>query len=208
MADSEGVIQFAYNLESPKTLLDDHLFKGLNAWRRVFKDLDLIGQDPERYGGLGFGNVSARDPNDASGFVITASQTGRLKTLTPRHYVQITGYNLDRFWIDAEGDRPPSSEALTHAALYSADARIDWIFHGHSPDIFERAEMLKLPTIPEHVTYGSPAMAQAVTDLLESNMSRPIIFISLGHTDGVFACGPTSRDAGSLLVTTLARAFL
>ena len=50
-------------------------------------------------------------------------------------------------------------------------------------------------------------MADAVAALLEENQSRPLVFVSLGHEDGVFACGATARDTGSLLVTTLARAL-
>lgn len=206
---AEGVIRFAYQLDQPSSPVDEEISRQLNAWRRILKDVGLVSQDPARYDGYGFGNLSTREQEAEHGntFVITATQTGRLASLEPQHYVRVTGFNLSRFWVDAEGSLPPSSESLTHAALYQADARIRWIFHGHSPDIFQRCGALKLVTIPEHVAYGTTDMARAVTELLEANMSRPILFVTLGHEDGVFACGPTARDTGTLMISTLARSL-
>ena len=57
----EGVIRFdlEFTAVSPVTIpaLDE-----LNAWRRILRQLGLIGQDPSRYGGYGFGNISRRLP--------------------------------------------------------------------------------------------------------------------------------------------------
>jgi len=105
------------------------------------------------------------------------------------------------------GSEPPSSETLTHAMIYAADPRIGWVFHGHSPEIWQRAEALALPCTPVAVPYGSQEMVRAVAELLATHQSRPLLFATLGHTDGVFACGPTARDTGGLLVSYLARAL-
>ena len=50
-------------------------------------------------------------------------------------------------------------------------------------------------------------MVLAVAELMSSHHSRPLVFATLGHQDGVFACGSTARDTGGLLVSYLARAL-
>ena len=57
------------------------------------------------------------------------------------------------------------------------------------------------------VDYGSPEMVVAVAELMAAHHSRPLVFATLGHEDGVFACGATARDTGGLLVSYLARAL-
>ena len=208
MAQSEGVIQFAYNLTSPSDAgIHAETAATLNAWRSILRNLRLLGQDPARYDGLGFGNISARGSPDSRDFVISASQTGALDELTQEHLVRVTDWNLDRFWVEAEGYQPPSSETLTHAMIYSADPRIRWIMHGHDPHIWSNGKALGLPETGKHVGYGSPEMTTAVAELLDKNQSRPLVFATLGHADGIFSCGPTARDTGGLLVSYLAKAL-
>jgi hypothetical protein len=208
MTIEEGVVQFAYDLCPPDGAIADRaLIAQLDAWRTILRRLGVVGQDPSRYGGLGFGNLSARDPDRPDEFLVSASQTGSLARLGERHLVRILGCNLERFWIDAMGREPPSSETLTHAMVYAADRRIGWVFHGHCPEIWQRADDLGLPCTAETVGYGSPAMVRAVAELLERHQSRPLLFATRGHVDGVFACGPTARDTGGLLVSYLAKAL-
>jgi hypothetical protein len=91
--------------------------------------------------------------------------------------------------------------------IYAADSRVEWVIHGHSPEIWSRAEELALPCTGPEVEYGSPEMVTATAELLASFQSRPLVFATLGHEDGVFSCGPTARDAGGLLVSYLAKAL-
>ncbi len=206
MAELEGTIQFAYELtpdESIKLSADD--FADLSAWRSLLFDLRLLGQTPDRYQGYGYGNLSVR-ADDAETFVVTASQTSGEATLLHEHLVLITHCNLERFWVDASGSEPPSSESMTHAMIYQADPRIRCVFHVHCPDMWGYRTLLKLPQTPVDVPYGSPAMVAAVRDLLETNQSRPLIFATAGHEDGIFACGHNPRECGALLLTNLARA--
>jgi L-ribulose-5-phosphate 4-epimerase len=208
MSDQEGVIRFAYDLKAPASAIADAaLFDQLKAWREVLVRLGMIGQTPDRYEGYGFGNVSGRDPDRPGEFVITASQTGGVTELSQEHLTRISGYNLDRFWVEASGDAPPSSETLSHAIIYAADIRIGWIFHAHSPEIWRQAEALALPCTGPEVEYGSPEMVSATAELLADFQSRPLVFATLGHEDGIFACGPTARDTGGLLVSYLAKAL-
>jgi len=59
---AEGVIQFAVDHET--RMLEERVFGEmalvLAAWRELLARLGLIGRDPSRYQGAGYGNVSAR----------------------------------------------------------------------------------------------------------------------------------------------------
>ena len=208
MAQREGAIQFAYNLEPPSDqIASEELIAALNAWRTILRKLELLGQDPARYAGLGFGNLSARRSADSAEFVISASQTGAIAQLANEHLVRVTNWNLERFWVEGQGHQPPSSETLTHAMIYAADPRIAWVMHIHDPHIWRNGRELAVPATPKGVSYGSPQMTNAVAALLDEHQSRPLVFTTLGHEDGVFSCGPTARDTGGLLVSYLAKAL-
>ena len=206
MSEIEGTIQFAYEL-TPTTdvLLQSDTYAELSAWRSILCELELLGQTPEKYAGYAYGNLSIRS-GEADEFIITASQTSGEKDLYPEHLVRVTNCNLERFWVDARGQEPPSSESLTHAMVYSADTRIKCVFHVHSTVIWQHRSALKLPQTPADVSYGSPAMITAVAQLMDANQSRPLTFATAGHEDGIFACGHTPRDCGTLLVNWLAKA--
>ena len=214
--ETEGVVQFAYSLEPGAGA---PLNPELIAWRELLMRQDLLGQDPLRYDGFSFGNLSARlaptgsgqDSTDAPAgaglFVVSASQAAHRDHSDPAAWTTIDHVNLKRFWVEARGELPPSSETMTHAMIYAAEPNANFVFHAHSPEIWNRADELLLPATSADVPYGSPAMSQAVIDLLASNMSRPLVFVTKGHTDGVFALGPTARDTGGLLTSYLARAL-
>ena len=209
MATAEGTIQFAYDLAAPgeDDGIDTDVFRSIGAWRTLLRRQGLIGQDPQRYEGYAFGNLSGRTAESSDGFVITASQTSGKDAYRRRDLVQITAFNLQRFWVEARGLAPPSSETLTHAMIYAADSRVNWIFHVHCPELWRNAAALNLPTTANDVGYGSLDMVSAVAELLSANRSRPMVFATLGHADGVFACGPSARDTGGLLLVYLAKAL-
>jgi hypothetical protein len=203
----EGAIRFAYGLEAPEgDVAEPAVLQALAGWRAVLKRLALVGQDPARYGGQGFGNLSCRERPGVGAFVITASQTAGAEGLNDSDLVRVLYASPERFWVDAVGRQPPSSETLTHAAIYQADATVGCVLHAHSPDIWRRAAALALPATPEDVPYGSPEMAKAVALLLEQP-SRPVVFVTLGHEDGVFACAANATAAANALVHVLARAL-
>ena len=204
---TEGVIRFRYSLRPPAAPFDGETLAVLNAWRRILRGVGLLGQTPTRYDGYGFGNVSAREGGANGAFLITGTQTGALDALQPTAFTRVVGVDLAGFAAEAEGVTAPSSEALTHASIYRADASIRWVFHGHSPDIFAAVQALALPTIAAAVEYGTSEMAGAVAALLAQHPARPLVFVSLGHEDGVFACGADADAVGAGLITTLARAL-
>jgi len=206
---TEGAIRFSYRLATPdvRDRLDREPFARLVAWRHILKRLQLIGRHARRYDGYGYGNLSVRDPRDPTRFYITASQTSGAGTLRIADLVRVDRYDVERFEVDAVGDRAPSSESITHGMVYAADATIAWIMHGHAPSIWRAAAGLRLATTGPDVEYGSRAMAGAVDALLTRERARPLLFVTLGHEDGVFACGATADDTGALLVRTHAAAL-
>lgn len=206
VSQHEGTIQFAYDLASdPSPKLDAETFAELAAWRSILYELGLLGQSRELYAGYAYGNLSVRTSHSED-FVITASQTSGEPQLHPEHLVHVIHCNLPRFWVEARGTEPPSSESVTHAMIYHADQRMHCVFHVHSHTIWQSRSVLKLPQTGVDVPYGSMAMVEAVNELMQTHQSRPLVFTTAGHEDGVFACGHTPRECGNLLVAYLARA--
>ena len=59
----EGVIKYQLAF-TPGPALAASLLAELIAWQRILHALGLLGRDPERYGGLAYGNLSIRLPDD------------------------------------------------------------------------------------------------------------------------------------------------
>jgi ribulose-5-phosphate 4-epimerase/fuculose-1-phosphate aldolase len=213
---TEGTIRFSYTLRAPAPgeRMPRSLCGAAESWCAILRALGLLGRDAARYEGYAFGNVSVRDSARIAGkpaptgarFFVTASQTTDRPCAAPEAWTRIDACDLARFSVHATGDAPPSSETLTHAAIYAADAAIGWIFHVHAPAIWRACTTLALATIGADVPYGSPALATAVERLAWSQRARPLLFATLGHEDGVFACGADADGTASALVALLARA--
>lgn len=206
---TEGVTKFALEFMSAPPAAREWLTT-LNAWRTVLYRLGLTGRDPSRYGGLAYGNVSRRIPDStgdgpAPQFLISGTQTGGLPLLDERHYSRVVGYDLRRNRVVARGPLPPSSEALTHAAVYAADPHVVCVIHVHAPEIWAQRSALGLPTVPESTAYGTPAMACAIAAFVAGE-SFPVIAMA-GHRDGIVSYGNTIAEAAERLIATLARSL-
>ncbi len=212
LMQEEGVIKFELEFTTATPVPLEEL-RELNAWRSILWQLALIGQDPQRYGGYGFGNVSQRlAPFDAEpeqrAFVISGTQTGGLAILDASGYCSVTQHDLRRNRVVAAGPVRPSSESLTHAMIYAEDAGIRVILHVHSPDIWRHADSLQLPVTDPAVAYGTPAMALEVGRLFrETDVRDKGLFSMGGHEDGIVAFGATAETAGQRLVSHLAMAY-
>ncbi|MEX2489366.1 MAG: class II aldolase/adducin family protein [Pseudomonadales bacterium] len=200
MSEAEGVIK--YELSFQQTDLPDVDISLINCWRELLVQLDLVGQHPGRYGGLGFGNLSMRTPD---GFLITGTQTGGIQQLSLSDYALVTSWHLEDNIIEAKGQVRPSSEALTHAAIYTNCAQANFVFHCHSPRIWQVAGNIGLMITDATVPYGTPAMAREVALKLRERGS-PAIMAMGGHEDGIVAWGEDADAAGLLLVQCLVRA--
>lgn len=210
LSDREGVIRFRLEFTEARPQAADTLFE-LNAWRKVLRMVGLVGQDAARYGGLGYGNLSLRLPAETRPegqprFVITGSQTGRYADLGPEHFAVVVAWDIGENLVVARGPIQPSSETMTHAAIYGADEGIRCVMHAHSPDIWGQAHELGIPTTSAAATYGTPAMAREVERVVHAAPTRRIVAME-GHEDGVLAWGASVEAAGITLLTTLVQAM-
>jgi hypothetical protein len=205
----EGTIRFRYTLRpaAAADVIAQAHFAVLEGWRRVLLRAGLVGRDRARYDGFAFGNLSMRDPTDTSRFFVTASQTVDAEALAPSDIVRIDACDLADFSALATGVRPPSSETLTHAAVYRAAPGARWLFHVHSREIWRSAGALALPATGRDTPYGSAALADEVAALLDGRRGEAFVFVTPGHEDGVFACGQSADEVGCALLRLLAAAF-
>ena len=168
----------------------------LNACRRRLLQLRLLGVDTV---GIGFGNLSVRASEPAC-FHITGSMTGALAELGPEHFARVTAYDFSRNWLRSEGGAVASSESLTHAAIYEADASVSGIIHAHGATLWQRWSGVA-PTTSPTVEYGTPAMAGAVMRLFATtDVKEKKLFVMGGHEDGIVAFGGDLEEAFAVLV--------
>jgi ribulose-5-phosphate 4-epimerase/fuculose-1-phosphate aldolase len=212
MMEAEGVIKYQLDYAVAPALAHEHLAE-LNAWRRILYLLNLVGQDPGRYDGFAYGNVSCRlaagvsSDRDTS-FLITGTQTNHLPQLGPEHYAVVERCDPDQNRIVAKGPVKPSSETLTHGTLYQLDSGIQYVMHVHSPEIWQSAARLNIPETGKDVVYGTPEMAQEIKRLFDQpQTSEKKIMAMAGHQDGIVAFGSTASQAGGTLINYLASAL-
>ena len=214
LGGAEGVIKFQAE-HRPAALSEAaaERFRVIAAWRRVLWDLRLIGADPQRYEGAGFGNLSARLPpfpgeRGSRRFVITGSQTGRELQFTPSALSVVEAYDYKTNRVRSTGPIQPSSESMTHGAIYDLEPRVRCVFHAHAPGIWHNATALRVPTTRPDVAYGTREMAWEVGRLFrESNLATVRIMAMGGHEDGIITFGHSAEEAGEVLVQFLARAY-
>jgi L-ribulose-5-phosphate 4-epimerase len=163
----------------------------LNAYRRKLLEQRLIGVDSN---GVGFGNLSVRDGVNGN-FYITGSATGGLPELTPTDCVRVVAYDFARNWLCYEGAAIPSSESLTHAALYESDPTISAVIHCHDSVLWQ-ALLDRGPTTSKAITYGTPEMAYEIMRLFTaSDVRSREIFVMAGHEGGIVTFGKNLEDA-------------
>jgi ribulose-5-phosphate 4-epimerase/fuculose-1-phosphate aldolase len=207
--EEEGVIKFDLRFSAGPPVAMDTLTE-LNKWRQILWKHALIGQDPSRYEGYGFGNISQRtgppdQPRGKRQFVISGTQTGHLEALDNRHYACVTAYDAETNQVCAEGPVRPSSESMTHGVIYDLDNGLRVVLHVHSPDIWNSATAQGIPVTNVSVEYGTPEMSHEVERLYsQSDVREKGIFSMGGHEDGVVAFGHTADEAGNTLLTALA----
>ena len=204
---TEGVIQF--NMNHQYTELDPRtytsLYHSLNGWRTLLRELGLVGMDPDRYEGIGFGNVSLRSPVSPHSFLITGSQTGQYKQLTLKQYCVVTQCHFQTHTLDSKGEILPSSESMTHGMMYQLDHRIQAVFHIHSPLLWNCSH-LDVPSTPAHIGYGTLAMTHAVRDMYQNTSLSHLNTMDGGHLrmgghqDGLISIGAHLDETGHRLL--------
>lgn len=211
----EGVIKFtASHIDEPLARRRyGELCCQLVAWREIMMKTQLVGQDPGLYGGAGYGNVSGRvgPPSAAHGsrsMLITGTQTGGHTQVGLDDFCLVERYDYQRNQVWSRGPIAPSSETMTHGAIYDLSPHIRFVFHGHGAVIWQQARALRIPTSDASVAYGTPEMAEEVHRLYRSSPLAEVGVMAMGgHEDGIIVFGRTAEQAGRTLITYLARAY-
>jgi L-ribulose-5-phosphate 4-epimerase len=163
----------------------------LNECRRKLRELHLIGVDSN---GIGFGNLSVRD-GATSNLYITGSATGGLAELTLADCVRVVAHDFEQNWVRYEGAAVPSSESLTHAAIYEADPTAGAVIHCHDSVLWARL-LGRVPTTTQAAAYGTPQMAYEIIRLFSvSDVQIRKILVMGGHEGGIVAFGENFEHA-------------
>ena len=166
----------------------------LNACRRKLLRLRLIGLDAN---GIGFGNLSIRDGKN---FCVTGSATGGIPELSLADCAKVLKYDFKKNWLRYEGAAIPSSESLTHAAVYESDTKAGAVIHCHDSKLWT-ALVNQVPSSSPGVEYGTADMAREVKRLFEvTDVQSRKIFVMAGHEGGIVTFGKDLEDALAVLM--------
>jgi L-ribulose-5-phosphate 4-epimerase len=167
----------------------------LNAYRRKLLDLRLIGMDRN---GIGFGNLSVRD-GTTSNFYISGSATGGIQELTLTDCAKVVACHFARNRVRYEGSALPSSESLTHAAIYESDPTAGAVIHCHDAELWA-AVLNEAPTTSNTAQYGTPELAYEIMQLFKrTDMRSRKILIIAGHEAGILTYGKDLEEAFAVL---------
>jgi L-ribulose-5-phosphate 4-epimerase len=171
-------------------------FAELNAYRRKLRELRLIGVDAN---GVGFGNLSVRD-GATKNFYITGSATAGIPDLTLADCAKVVAYDFERNWVRYEGSTVPSSESLTHAAIYESDAKVGAVIHCHDSGLWA-VILNQAPTTSKTVRYGTPEMACEIMHLFRvTDVHSRKTFAMAGHEGGIVTFGRDVQEAFTALM--------
>jgi hypothetical protein len=171
----EGVVKYKPYCEGAHQLEEKDILD-INNCRQYFYENNWIGQDAAQ---IGFGNISKRYKN---GFIISATQTGKYEHLSTKEYALVTNWDIRANRLSFLGEKLPSSEALSHAAIYKNKA-INVVVHFHDASFWQE-NLWKLPTTPASIPYGSPAMGEALIYCSQNILYSEIVLMA-GHNAGV-----------------------
>lgn len=193
--DEKGYTKFDPKCVKVKDISEETI-RELDNLRNKMVKLNLIG---EYDNGIGFGNISKKSDN---GFIISATKTGGIPKLGTQHYPEVTLYNFEENSVEYEGreEHPPSSEAMTHAAVYESDSSINAVIHIHNLEMWNSL-LEKVPTTSKDAEYGTPEMAYEIRRLFrETNVGTKKILVMAGHEEGIVSFGRDLDEAGRVLL--------
>jgi L-ribulose-5-phosphate 4-epimerase len=188
-------VKFTYECACPEMPPFEEL-AGLNACRRALLQQHLLGVDCN---GVGFGNLSVRD-GLTNNFYITGSATGALRNLSLTDCVRVVDWDLEKNWLQYEGTAIPSSESLTHAAIYKSAPATSAVIHCHDSATWRRL-FDHVPTTSKAVAYGTPDMAFDIMRLFSAGeVQRLGILVMAGHESGIVTFGKNLEEALDVLM--------
>lgn len=114
--------------------------------------------------------------------------------MTLDDYSIIKNYNFENFYLESYGITQPSSEALTHAAIYEIFSNVHAIIHIHNDNIWKY--MLDNSFFyTKDVEYGTREMIKEIYRIYNKfTIDDGSIFAMKGHPGGIVSFG---RDLNS-----------
>jgi len=194
MSEQEGVIQFNLSHQD-SAVVNAPEIDALIVWHQRMHALALIGQDPLRYEGYAYGNMSHRlNQNE---FIISGTQTGGISHLSNEHYAHVIHCDINNNAVQSRGPIKPSSECMSHAAIYAVKPDIMAVIHIHNPEIWQQHQHLQLATTSVDIDYGTPEMAMAIQQCI---LHSHDCIAMLGHLDGVICCANNLESVGQRII--------
>lgn len=194
----EGVIKFKFNLKMASAIAES-MFLKLEKWRAILYRMSFIGEYKSE--GVGYGNLSCRITSGKDEFIITGTQTGKFPHLDGTQYTRVTKCDLNKMTVDAIGPIAPSSESLTHYAIYKSAPHINIIFHVHHKELWNYMLQNNYDRTPESINYGTNEMAESAKKLIGTKIKG--IFVMAGHQDGIMAYGQNVEEVGQIILQIL-----
>jgi ribulose-5-phosphate 4-epimerase/fuculose-1-phosphate aldolase len=191
----EGYIKFRCEAVGTERILDAEL-KEINEWREKLRSFGLIGVYPD---GVGFGNISVRSGRH---FIITGSGTGGLSALKPEHCAKVVFVDFDRNFLKYIGPIKPSSESMTHAAVYMSSPETNAVIHIHDLGMWKKLAG-KVPTTGESAKYGTPEMAFEVMRILKAGARKKGMIVLGGHREGILSFGKNLEQAVNIILKNI-----
>lgn len=192
----DGVIKYSIEHQTATAPLFSD-YEELEALRKRLFALGLIGEKE----GIGYGNLSMRDKGSKS-FFITATQTGNRQTLTREQYTYIGKYEFSSFKVMSRGAHKPSSEALSHAMIYTIDERITAVIHIHSLSLWQF--MKTKDALATTAEYGTAEMVEEIRELYrELDPIENNAFVMKGHKEGIMTFGRSVEEAELILLNII-----
>ena len=186
----DGVVKYSLKFEKKKIQNEALCFKIENIRRRLYA-MQLIGAYTN---GIGYGNISHRD-KETDSFYITGTQTGELADLEIKDYSFVKSVDFQTFKTVASGLSQPSSESITHAAIYALDPDINAVIHIHNERLWNF--MLENDYLSTNDTpYGTPEMIEDIQTMYKKlTPLKNNAFVMAGHFEGIVTFGRTLDEA-------------
>lgn len=185
----EGYIKFHYTWHNQQTIPVVKIAL-LNRYRQKLHNQKLIGV---YLNGIGYGNLSQRQ--NQHDFIITGTETGKLKKLQAENYALVTNWNFVKNSLVCFGKAVASSESLSHAAIYDIDKTANAVVHIHSEKLWRQYKN-KLPTTPASASYGTVELTRQIKKLFKTKeLKEKKVIILGGHRPGLIIFGKNLAEA-------------
>lgn len=195
---AEGIIKFTVGTRRPGPPLALEDYQGIEVIRSSLWRQKLIGHDD--HANVGYGNISRRRSH--GGFVISGTQTGHKEVLDGGDYVVVDGWDFSRNSVSCTGPCLPSSESLSHAALYQRPD-VGAVIHVHCRKLWDVLIQAGALSTEDDIAYGSEALYRRLGELAGTVVGLPLVIVTKGHQDGVFAAGTDLAEAYEAVIGML-----